>query len=152
MKTTFILNGEKRSFDFPINITLADALRTIVGIKSLKCGCERGDCGSCTIIINKKTVKSCLVLAVEVDGQEVTTLEGIMKGKATRLQESFLKNNSFQCGYCAPGMIVAATELLEQNKRPTRHQIQEGLSGNLCRCTGYGPIIEAIAQVSGENQ
>ncbi len=151
MKTTFVLNGEKRTFNFEPHQTLADALRTISGIKSLKCGCERGDCGSCTIIFNGATVKSCLVLGVEVDGGEVTTLEGLMKDGLTRIQEKFLKHNSFQCGYCAPGMIVATTELLDKNPKPSYHQVQEGLSGNLCRCTGYSPIIEAVMEVVKEN-
>ena len=151
MKTSFVLNGEKRTFDFESHQTLADALRGTCGLKSLKCGCERGDCGSCTIFLNGSTVKSCLVLAVEADGGEVLTLERLMGDGINRIQRKFLEKNSFQCGFCAPGMIVATEELLEKNPKPTYHEVQEALSGNLCRCTGYSPIIDAIMELAEEN-
>jgi len=138
------LNGEKRKIDVLPNETLLDVLRYKLGITSPKSGCERGDCGTCTIKLNGLTVKSCLILAVEIDGQEVTTLEGMMTDGLTPLQQSFLKHNSFQCGYCAPGMIIAAEDLLENNPTPTDEEIKEALAGNLCRCTGYTPIIDAV--------
>ncbi len=143
---TFTLNGEKRTVGVQPNETLLDVLRYKLGITSPKSGCERGDCGTCTIKLNGQIVKSCLILAVEVEGQEVTTIEGLMMDAngLTPLQESFLKHNSFQCGYCTPGMVMAAETLLETNPNPTVEEIKEGLSGNLCRCTGYIPIIEAI--------
>jgi len=141
---SFILNGEKRSLDVNSGDILLHVIRDGLGVKSPKCGCERGDCGTCTVMINGKTVKSCLVLAIEVDGLEVTTLEGLMKGDLTPLQKTFLDNNSFQCGFCAPGMVVAATELVNKNKKPTKDEIKEALAGNLCRCTGYSPIIDAV--------
>jgi carbon-monoxide dehydrogenase small subunit len=140
----FTLNGENRKIDVLPNETLLDVLRYKLGITSPKSGCEEGSCGTCTVKLNGLIVKSCLVLAVEVDGQDVTTLEGLMTDGLTALQESFLKHNSFQCGYCAPGMIMAAEELLENNPNPTDEEIKDGLAGNLCRCTGYIPIIEAI--------
>lgn len=140
----FTLNGEKRKIDVLPNETLLDVLRYKLGITSPKSGCEEGSCGTCTVKLNGLIVKSCLILAVEVDGQEVTTLEGLMADGLTALQQSFLKHNSFQCGYCAPGMIMAAEELLEDHPNPTDEEIKEGLGGNLCRCTGYIPIIEAI--------
>lgn len=144
-EVTFKLNGEMRTFDFEPNLTLADALRDRIGLKSLKCGCERGDCGSCTIWIDGKSIKSCLVLAVEAEGHEVTTLEGLMiKGKLTPIQKSTLKHNSFQCGYCAPGIIMAATELINKNPNPHKEEVREAIAGNLCRCTGYSPIVDAI--------
>lgn len=141
---TFILNGEKRVVCVLPNETLLDVLRYRLGITSPKSGCEQGDCGTCTIKLNGLIVKSCLILAVEVDGQEVTTVEGLMTEGLTPLQESFLKYNSFQCGYCTPGMVMAAQDLIESIPSPTDEEIKEGLSGNLCRCTGYKPIIDAI--------
>ena len=140
----FTLNGEERKIAVSPNETLLDVLRYKLGITSSKSGCEEGSCGTCTVKLNGLIVKSCLVLAVEVDGQEAITLEGLMSDGLTPLQQSFLKHNSFQCGYCAPGMIMAAEELLESNPNPTDEEIKEGLSGNLCRCTGYIPIIEAV--------
>lgn len=151
METKFILNGEKRTFDFPSNITLADALRSIAGMKSVKVGCNRGDCGTCTIILNGDAVKSCLILATEAEGATITTLEGLcMNGKLSRLQENMIAGNSFQCGFCAPGMIMAATELLDKYPNPSEEEIKEGIAGNLCRCTGYTPIIDAIKKTAKE--
>ncbi len=145
MKTTFILNGEKRTFDFAPNETLADALRTKAGMKSVKVGCNRGDCGTCTIIMNGDAIKSCMVLASEAEGTSIETLEGLFKnGNLSRLQENFIELNSFQCGFCAPGITMAATELLRKVENPDDHQIKEAIAGNLCRCTGYTPIIDAI--------
>ena len=139
-----IVNGEERKIHVLPNETLLDVLRYKLGITSPKSGCERGECGTCTIKLNGVMVKSCLILAIEVDGQEVTTLEGMMPDGLTSLQQSFLKHNSFQCGYCAPGMIIAAEDLLETNPTPTEEEIKQALAGNLCRCTGYMPIIDAI--------
>lgn len=146
MKKTisFTLNGENRSLDVEPWDVLLDVLRDRLGIKSPKVGCNSGDCGTCTIMINNRTVRSCLVLAIEIDGQELTTLEGLMNDGLTPLQQSFLDHNSFQCGFCTPGMIMSATELLEKNPKPGKKEIQEALSGNLCRCTGYTPIIDAV--------
>ena len=141
---SFTLNGEKRNIGVLPNETLLDVLRYKLGITSPKSGCEHGDCGTCTVKLNGLTVKSCLILAVEIDGQEVTTLEGMMADGLTPLQQSFIEHNSFQCGFCAPGMIIAAEDLLENNPTPTDEEIKEGLAGNLCRCTGYTPIIGAI--------
>jgi carbon-monoxide dehydrogenase small subunit len=142
----FILNGEKRGVDLTSNQTLLEMLREKLGVKSPKCGCDRGDCGSCTVMIDGRTVRSCLVLAVEVDGCEVKTLEGLMLGgEMTALQKSFLAHNSFQCGFCTPGVILSVSELLEKNPHPDQDEIKEALSGNLCRCTGYISIIEAVA-------
>jgi len=141
---TFTLNGENRILDVEPWEVLLDVLRDRLGIKSPKVGCDTGDCGTCTIMINNRTVRSCLLIAIEVDGQEVTTLEGLMKDGLTPLQQSFLDHNSFQCGFCTPGMIMSATELLEKNPEPDKKDIQEALSGNLCRCTGYAPIIDAV--------
>ena len=146
MKKTinFTLNGENRSLDVEPWDVLLDVLRDRLGIKSPKVGCDSGDCGTCTIMINNRTVRSCLILAIEVDGQELITLEGLMNDGLTPLQQSFLDHNSFQCGFCTPGMIMSTTELLEKNPKPNKEEIKEALSGNLCRCTGYAPIIDAV--------
>lgn len=143
----FNLNGQKIAIEIEPQLTLLEMLRDRLGVKSPKCGCDRGDCGTCTVMLDGKTVRSCLVLAVEVDGQKVTTLEGIMEdGQLTPLQKAFIEHNSFQCGFCAPGMILSATEMLGKNPTPNKDEIQEALSGNLCRCTGYSPIIDTILE------
>ena len=146
----FILNGERVSIEVASNEILLEMLRNKLGAKSPKCGCDKGDCGTCTVIFNGETVRSCLVLAVEADGQNVTTLEGLMDSGLTPLQESFLKHNSFQCGFCAPGVILSATELLAKNPKPEKKEIQEAIAGNLCRCSGYSPIIDAILDLTKE--
>jgi carbon-monoxide dehydrogenase small subunit len=138
------VNGEDWVLDVAPADTLLDVLRERIGIKSPKIGCERGDCGSCTILMDGRTIRSCLVLAVEADSHEITTVEGISNDGISELQTLFLKNNSFQCGFCTPGIVLSATELLENNPNPTRHDVQEALAGNLCRCTGYEPIIDAV--------
>jgi carbon-monoxide dehydrogenase small subunit len=142
----FTLNGEARTVHTAANETLLDVLRRKMGITSPKSGCECGECGACTVKLDGLIVKSCLILAVEVNGQEVTTLEGLMKNGPTPLQQSFIKHNAFQCGFCAPGVIMAAQDLLDRNPEPGGEEIKEALSGNLCRCTGYIPIIKAIEE------
>lgn len=148
---TFNLNGDLRSVDVEPGDILLDVLRTRLGIKSPKIGCEKGDCGACTILLNGKVVRSCLILAIEVDGQEVVTVEGIGKNGATKLQKAFVDQNSFQCGFCAPGMVLAATALLDRNPHPTEGEVKDALAGNLCRCTGYQPIIDAVMSVAKED-
>ncbi len=143
-KLTLYVNKELRSVEVEPRETLLDVLRDKLGLKTPKCGCDRGDCGACAVLIDGKSVRSCLVFAIECEGQQITTLEGISGDKLTDLQEAFIELNSFQCGFCTPGVIITATELLEHNPHPSREEIQEALSGNLCRCTGYTPIIEAI--------
>jgi carbon-monoxide dehydrogenase small subunit len=141
---TVTLNGEPRTIDVEPSDLLLDVLRTRLGVKSPKIGCERGDCGSCTVLLDGRSVRSCLVFAVEADGHQVTTVEGIADDGLTELQQLLIANSSFQCGFCAPGIVLAAAELLEANATPTRHDVQEAISGNLCRCTGYDPIIDAV--------
>ena len=145
---TLKVNGEERSADVEPNDILLDVLRTQIGLKSPKIGCERGDCGSCTVLLDGKTVRSCLILAVEAEGHEITTVEGLSQGGPTPLQQAFVEHNSFQCGFCAPGIVLAATELLEKNPHPTEEEVKEAISGNLCRCTGYKPILDAVLDVS----
>jgi carbon-monoxide dehydrogenase small subunit len=152
MKTTitFTLNNERRSVDVEPTETLLSVLRNKLGLKSPKCGCDRGDCGTCTVLLNGESVRSCLIFAIETDGQEITTLEGLSTDVPTPLQQAFIDHSSFQCGFCTPGMIMTATELLEKNPHPTKEEIKEAIAGNLCRCTGYEPIIEAILDVAGQ--
>ena len=143
----FKLNGEKVSLPVEPSDVLLDVLRGKLGIKSPKVGCDRGDCGTCTVLMNGRTIRSCLALAVEADGAEIVTLEGANGRQWTqKLQKKFHEKNAFQCGFCAPGVILSATELLEKNSRPTAHDIKEAIAGNLCRCTGYEPIVKAIEE------
>ena len=143
-RITLKINGETRSVDVEPSDILIDVLREKLGVKSPKIGCEKGDCGSCTILLDGKTVRSCLILAIEMDGHEITTVEGLNRDGLTPLQQSLLEHGSFQCGYCAPGVVLSATELLEKNPQPTEEEAKEAIAGNLCRCTGYEPIIKAI--------
>ena len=143
----FQLNGRERAIEVEPNDTLLETLRDRLGIKSPKTGCDRGDCGSCTVLLNDRTVRSCLVLAVEADGGRIVTLEGISENPS-ELQHEFARRNAFQCGFCAPGVVLSATELLAHNPHPTREEIEEAIGGNLCRCTGYLPIVEAIEATS----
>jgi len=146
---TITVNDEVWPLDVEPNEVLLDVLRTMVGAKSVKIGCERGDCGTCTILLDGHTVRSCLMLAVEADGHGITTVEGIPEnGVLSSLQDLFIRQNSFQCGFCAPGIVLGAHELLRDNPSPTRHDVQHALAGNLCRCTGYEPIIEAVLEAA----
>ncbi len=152
MELSLNVNNEEWALDVAPADVLLDVLRERVGTKSPKIGCERGDCGSCTILIDGRSVRSCLVLAVEAEGHEITTVEGIGADHLSELQNLFISNNSFQCGFCAPGIVLSATELLARNPSPGRHEVQEALSGNLCRCTGYEPIIEAVLAAGERNE
>jgi len=143
-KINLDLNGEKRSVYVDPTETLLDVLRYKLGVKSPKCGCDRGDCGACAVLMNGRSVRSCLVLAIEADDQSIITVEGISQEGLSKVQQSMIDKNAFQCGYCAPGMIISTTELLNNNPKPTLEEIKEALSGNLCRCTGYLPILEAV--------
>ena len=142
------LNGEVRRVAVAPNETLLDVLRGKLGVKTPKEGCGRGDCGACTVLLDGKAVRSCLILAIEVDGQSVVTLEGVGQDKPTALQKAFVKNNVFQCGFCAPGMILSSAALLAEKPQPTEHEVREALAGNLCRCTGYEPIVATVLEVA----
>ena len=146
---SLILNNEPRNVQVETNEILLDVLRNKLGIKSPKCGCERGDCGACTVLLDGKAVRSCLILAVEAENHNIITLEGISREKLSALQEAFIEFNSFQCGYCAPGIILAVTELLEKNPHPSLEEIKESIAANLCRRTGYTPIFDAIMSLTG---
>lgn len=125
--------------------TLVEVLRDDLNLTGTKVGCQTGDCGACTIIMDGRTVSSCLTLAVEAGGREITTIEGLAHGEELHpLQQAFVDHGAVQCGYCSPGMIMSGKYLLDKNPDPTEEDIRRGLSGNLCRCTGYNRIVEAI--------
>jgi aerobic-type carbon monoxide dehydrogenase small subunit (CoxS/CutS family) len=149
MDVKLSVNGEEFVVAVDPGEVLLETLRTRLGVKSPKVGCERGDCGSCTVLLDGRTVRSCLVLTVETDGHEVTTVEGLDDDRYQRLQQSLIDLNSFQCGFCAPGIVLAAAELLDGNPQPTRADVQVAIGGNLCRCTGYEPIIDAVLAAAG---
>ena len=148
---TINVNGEEWTLEVEPNETLLEVLRERVGIKSPKVGCERGDCGACTVILGGRTVRSCLVLAVEADGHGVLTVEALSKDGPNELQRALIDRNAFQCGFCAPGVVLSVSELLARNTTPTEDEVKEAIAGNLCRCTGYTPIVEAVMEVCGEN-
>lgn len=142
---TFTLNGEPTEVIAESNTTLLDLLRDTLGLTGTKKGCEEGECGACTVMINDRPVNSCITLVRDIEGSNVVTIEGLEKnGVLTPLQQQFIDNWAFQCGYCTPGMIMSATALLNRNPHPTEREIREAIEGNLCRCTGYAKIIDAI--------
>jgi carbon-monoxide dehydrogenase small subunit len=146
---TLTVNGQQEQLIVPSNMTLLHALRVQLGLTGTKNGCEAGECGACTVLVDGEPINSCLVLAVEVDGKEVTTVEGLAEeGQLTPLQQALAELNAVQCGYCTPGILMAATALLQRNSQPTPREIQEALVGNLCRCTGYQRIIDAVMMAS----
>jgi carbon-monoxide dehydrogenase small subunit len=146
---TLYINGDKYTIAVEPWRTLAEVLREDLNLIGTKIGCETGDCGACTVLINGKSVTSCLSLAVESDGKEITTIEGLSTGADLHpIQEAFVEQGAIQCGYCTPGMILSAKYLLDKNPEPTELQIRQSLSGNLCRCTGYNRIIKAVIAAS----
>ncbi len=145
MKITLTVNGKKYEVDVKPNETLLDVLRDKIGIKSVKAGCWRGECGICTVLLDGKPVKSCLVLAAEADGSEVVTVEGLMKdGRLAPLQKAFIEHGAIQCGFCTSAFVLTAHWLLSRNPNVTREEVIEAINGLICRCTGYEQIIEAI--------
>jgi carbon-monoxide dehydrogenase small subunit len=151
MKTLLQLhiNGEFHEIYAPIHKTLLELLREELGLTGTKHGCELGECGTCAVLIEGQPVLSCLTLPIEVQGRAITTIEGLAEGgKLHPLQEAFADLGAAQCGFCIPGMLLSAKAMLDQNPHPTRQEIREGLAGNLCRCTGYTKIIEAIEMVA----
>ncbi|MEA3423723.1 MAG: (2Fe-2S)-binding protein [Bacillota bacterium] len=148
-KIDFILNNEKITHEVEPNRTLLSVLREDFDLTGAKEGCGLGECGACTVLLNGRPVNSCLLLAVEADGQEVLTIEGLSSGdKLDDLQVSFIENGALQCGYCTPGMVITAKALLEENPHPNEDEVKNAISGNLCRCTGYQKIVKAIMTVA----
>jgi len=148
-KISLTVNGERYEAEVEANRTLLQLLREDLGLTGTKCACERGDCGVCTVLLDGKPTKSCLVLAVEVDGREVTTIEGIARGgELSPVQRAFVKHGAVQCGFCTPAFILTAEALLKRNPNPTEEEVKEAIGGILCRCTGYRQIIDAILDAS----
>ena len=145
MKIEVSINGARHSHDVEPRLLLVHYLRDVVGLTGTHIGCETSICGACTIMLNGAAVKSCTLLAVQADGGEVTTIEGLAEdGELHPIQEGFWERHGLQCGFCTPGMIIATHQLLQRNKRPTEADIRRGIEGNLCRCTGYQHIVDAV--------
>ncbi len=146
------INSRQKTIDIPANLTALQLLRDLLELKGTKEGCGIGECGACTIVVDGKAVNACLMLAAQLDGRNVVTIEGLGDSENLHpLQHSFLKNHAVQCGFCTPGFIMSAKALLDENPDPDRTQIVEAVSGNLCRCTGYQQIVSSIEDVAGPN-
>lgn len=144
-KIQFTLNGKAVGRDVPTHRLLLDLLRDEIGMTGTKEGCGTGDCGACTVFLNGKPVNSCLVLSAELEGADIVTIEGLKIGAELHpIQKTFLQDGGAQCGYCTPGMLMMSKALLDENPNPTEEDIRFALSGNLCRCTGYAKIVEAV--------
>lgn len=148
-KIDFTVNGERVSLDVPAQARLVDVLRETLGLTGTKEGCGVGECGACTVIVNGKAVCSCITLAAGLDGAEVITIEGVSKnGELDEIQQAILDHHALQCGFCTPGIVMSAKALLDANPNPTTEEIQQAIAGNLCRCTGYQQVIDAIADAA----
>ncbi len=144
-KISLTINGEPHTHEVEPRLLLIHYLRDVVGLKGPHIGCETSICGACTVAVNGKAVKACTMFAVQADGSEILTVEGLAEnGKLHPLQEAFWNEHALQCGFCTPGMLITARELLERNPNPTDDEIRHGLEGNLCRCTGYQHIVNAV--------
>ncbi|MEA3502867.1 MAG: (2Fe-2S)-binding protein [Actinomycetota bacterium] len=151
MNVTITVNGEERIVDIAGHESLLNVLRNKLALPSTKDACKQGECGSCTVIFDGESVCSCLVMAADADGSSVTTVEGVSsEGELHPIQEAMLAEGAVQCGFCTPGFVVAGSHLLETNPHPTELEIKDALSGNICRCTGYGAILRAFETVTGE--
>jgi aerobic carbon-monoxide dehydrogenase small subunit len=145
MKVSITINGEPTEHDVEPRLLLVHYIREAVGLTGTNVGCDTSSCGACTVHLNGESVKSCTVLAVQADGQDILTIEGLATdGELHPMQEAFRANHALQCGYCTPGMVMAAVGLLNENPDPTETEVRMGLEGNLCRCTGYHNIVKAI--------
>jgi len=146
---TVTVNQKKYELAVDVNMTLADMIREELKLTGTKKGCGLGECGACTVLLDGKPVSSCLVLAVEAENREVVTIEGVETEKGLDpIQEAFVEKGAIQCGFCTPGMVLSAKALLDENPHPDEQEIRKAISGNLCRCTGYQKIVEAIQSVS----
>jgi carbon-monoxide dehydrogenase small subunit len=145
VRVTLSVNGESREALVPVHKTLLEVLREDLGLTGTKHGCELGECGTCTVLVDGDPVLSCLALAVETEGSRITTVEGMAEGgRLHPLQQAFAELGAAQCGYCTPGILLTATALLAERPSPTRQEVKEALAGNLCRCTGYTKILDAV--------
>jgi carbon-monoxide dehydrogenase small subunit len=151
-KISFLINGESQECEVPSNMTLLDMIREKLSLTGTKNGCYSGECGACTVLLNHQPVNSCLVLAVECNNVEIMTVEGLeMDGKLEVIQQAIIDSGGVQCGFCTPGILISGKALLDRNPSPTTWEIKEALVGNLCRCTGYIRIIEAIEKAAQQS-
>ncbi len=149
---SLIVNGDPVRVAVPARRTLLELLRYDLGLTGSKQGCDAGDCGTCTVLVDGDPVLACLVLAVAVDGRRIETVESLARGAALHpLQSAFVRHGAAQCGFCTPGMLMTAKALLDETPRPDREQVRAALSGNLCRCTGYAKILDAVVDAAGAN-
>ncbi|HUT72246.1 MAG TPA: (2Fe-2S)-binding protein [Desulfatiglandales bacterium] len=148
---TFTINGEIYEDEIDVRRTLLEVLRENFGLTGTKKGCNEGECGTCTVLLDGKPVASCLVLAVEAQGRMIETVEGLgQNGELHRLQQAFIEHGAFQCGFCTPGVLMAAKGLLNENPKPSEEEVRKAIAGNLCRCTGYNKYVEAILDVAAK--
>jgi carbon-monoxide dehydrogenase small subunit len=148
---TFTVNGYAEAREVPANMTLLTFLREVLSLTGTKSGCDNGECGACTVLMNGEPVNACLVLAVEIDDAEIRTVEGLAQDeRLDPLQQAFIELSGTQCGFCTPGVLISARALLDRNPNASASEIRDALRGNLCRCTGYTRIVEAIEQVAKE--
>ena len=154
MKTllTCTVNGEEKSVIADTRDTLLDLLRDRLGLTGTKEGCGNGNCGTCTVLVDGAPVNACLVLALEAPGRAIVTIEGLAADDLHPLQQALVEHGGTQCGFCTPGIVLSAKALLDENPKPSEAEIRHAIAGNLCRCTGYGKIVEAIAAVAGREQ
>ena len=148
MQVSFTVNGRREQLDVEPRRTLADALRDDLGLTGTHLGCEQGVCGACTVLLDGEPIRSCLMLAVQADGSSLTTVEGLAGDGPHPLQQAFADCHGLQCGFCTPGFLISALHLLTENPDPSREEIRAGLSGNICRCTGYVGIVDAVRQAA----
>jgi len=149
MKITLTIDGVRYDDDVEPRLLLVHYIRERAGRTGTPIGCDTSNCGACTVLFNGKSVKSCSVLAVQADGAMITTIQGLANGEWHPLQKAFHEEHALQCGYCTPGMIMAAVDLLNENPSPTEAEVRDGLEGNLCRCTGYQNIVRAVLKAAG---
>jgi carbon-monoxide dehydrogenase small subunit len=152
MKVSVTVDGDRYDDDVEPRLLLVHYLREQAGRTGTPIGCDTTNCGACTVLMNGISVKSCSVLAVQADGAEITTIQGLANGELHPLQRAFHTEHALQCGYCTPGMIMAAADLLRDNPDPTEEQVRDGLEGNLCRCTGYQNIVRAVLKAAGSQE
>jgi carbon-monoxide dehydrogenase small subunit len=151
LRISLKVNGASQSHDVEPRLLLVHYLRDVVGLTGTNVGCDTSSCGACTIHVDGESVKSCTMLAVQADGTDIMTIEGLANGDQLHpMQTAFRENHGLQCGFCTPGMVMAAVGLLNENPKPTEAEVREGLEGNLCRCTGYHNIVKAVLAASGQ--
>ena len=151
MRVSMTVNGTAQEHEVEPRLLLVHYLREVVGLTGTNVGCDTSSCGACTVLIEGESVKSCTMLAAQADGSSITTIEGLARdGQLHPMQEAFREHHGLQCGYCTPGMVMAAVSLLHEHPSPTETEVREGLEGNLCRCTGYHNIVKAVLAASGQ--